>query len=83
MASFQNTFRNERGITSSSPSSNSSSTSSSSQEFNYYDDDDDNTSNSIINIIYKLFWGIPSDSRPTVSSSSSSVYNDACCDLRN
>lgn len=59
MASFQNTFCNERGITSSSSSFNSSSNSNSSQEFNYYynDNDDDNGSELIINIIYKLFWG--------------------------
>ena len=82
MASFQNTFRNERGITSSS-SSSSTSTSSSSQEFNYYYDyDDDNESSSILNIFYKLFWG----STPAVVPSSTSVCNksnDSNCDLRN
>jgi hypothetical protein len=83
MASFQNTFRNERGITSSSPSSNSSSNSSSSQEFDYYDDDDYNPSNSIINIIYKLFWGVAPNSSPSPPSSLSHANNDACSDLRN
>ena len=84
MASFQNTFCNERGITPSSSSSNSTSTStstsSSSQEF-YYDDDDNDGSNSIVNIIYRFFWGsIPTASPPP---SLSRANNDACSDLRN
>jgi hypothetical protein len=78
MASFQNTFRNERGITTSLSSSSSCSNSSSSRDLEFYYNDDDD-SNSLYNIVYKFIWGYTP--KPQILSP---VYNnDIICDLRN
>ena len=81
MASFQNTFRNERGITTSLSSSTfrSSSNSSSQHEFYYNYNDDDNDSNSLYNIVYKFIWGYT----PKKQILSPVYNNDIISDLRN
>ena len=96
MASFQNTFRNERGITSSSPSSNSSSNSDyNNSTFNFSSDLELNDNDfydynytgppgvsGLLSIFYKLLWGVAPKNNQSPPPSSF-TNNDLCSDLRN